>query len=115
MGERITFKRPDGGECPAYYVHPGASDSAPGVVVLQEWWGVDEYIEDVADRLAATGYRALVPDFYRGEVTLEAAEAAHLMSTLDFRDAASQDVRGAVAYLKRSSKKVAAIGFCMGG
>jgi carboxymethylenebutenolidase len=65
--------------------------------------------------LAASGYRALVPDLYRGKVTIEAAEAEHLMAALDFRDAASQDVRGAVQCLKRSSKRVAGMGFCMGG
>ena len=115
MSEAITFERPDGGECPAYYIAPEVSDGAPGVVVLQEWWGVDEYIKDVAARLASSGYRALVPDLYRGKVTLEAAEAAHLMGGLDFRDAASQDVRGGVSYLKQSSERVAVIGFCLGG
>lgn len=115
MGERITFDRPDGGECPGYYVQPDAGDGAPGVVVLQEWWGLDQHIRDVAGRLAASGYRALVPDLYRGKVTLEAAEAEHLMAALDFRDAASQDVRGAVECLKRSSERVAVMGFCMGG
>src|ERR1700730_4853347 len=115
MGGRITFERPDGGECPAYYVQPDASDGAPSVGVLQEWWGVHEHMRDIAARLAASGYRALVPDFYRGKVTLEAAEAEHLMGALDFRDAASQDVRGAVGYLKGNSERVAAIGFCMGG
>jgi carboxymethylenebutenolidase len=115
MSETITMERPDGGECPAYYVAPDASDDAPGVVVLQEWWGVDEYIKDVATRLASSGYRALVPDLYRGAVTLEAAEAAHLMGGLDFKDAASQDVRAAVRHLKQSSERVAVIGFCLGG
>jgi carboxymethylenebutenolidase len=115
MSEMITFERPDGRECPAYYVSPAASDAAPGIVVLQEWWGVDEHIKDVAARLAASGYRALVPDLYRGRVTLDAAEAEHLMAELDFIDAASQDVRGAVMHLKRSSQRVAVIGFCLGG
>jgi carboxymethylenebutenolidase len=115
MEKEITYKRPDGKECRAYYVSPSAGETAPGIVVLQEWWGLNEQIKGVAKRLAEAGYRALVPDLYRGKVTLEAAEAAHLMSKLDFGDAATQDIRGAVQYLKRSSPKVAVIGFCMGG
>jgi carboxymethylenebutenolidase len=115
MGETLTFKRPDGGDCAGYYARLDAGDDVPGVVVIQEWWGVNEHIRGVADRLAANGYRALVPDIYRGKVTVEAAEAAHLMGALDFKDAATQDLRGAVQYLKQNSRKVAAIGFCMGG
>ena len=115
MGETVTFKRPDVGDCAGYYARPAAAEDAPGVVVIQEWWGLDANIRSVADRLAENGYRALVPDIYRGKATVEAAEAAHLMGTLDFMDAATQDLRGAVQCLKQSSRKVAAIGFCMGG
>ena len=115
MEEKITYRRPDGKECNAYYAIPAAAETAPGVVVLQEWWGLNDQIKGVADRLAEAGYRALVPDLYRGKVTLEAAEAEHLMSNLDFGDAATQDIRGAVQYLKGTSPRVAVIGFCMGG
>jgi len=70
----------------------------------------------VADKLAAAGYRALVPDLYRGKLALEANEAEHLMNDLDFGDAAGQDIRGAVQYLKASgSSQVGVTGFCMGG
>jgi carboxymethylenebutenolidase len=69
----------------------------------------------VADRLAAAGYRALVPDLYRGKVTVDDKEAEHLMTGLNFGDAAGQDVRGAVQYLKGKSAKVGVTGFCMGG
>ena len=115
MKEKISFKRPDGKDCSGYYVEPDAGKSAPGVVIIQEWWGLNDQIEGVANRLAEAGYRALVPDLYRGKVTLEVAEAEHMMGNLDFGDAATQDVRGAVQYLKQSSPKVAVIGFCMGG
>jgi carboxymethylenebutenolidase len=115
MGETVTFKRPDGGDCSGYCAEPDAGRDAPGVVVIQEWWGVDDNIRSVADRLAKRGYCALVPDIYRGKVALDAAEAAHLMSALDFQDAAAQDLRGAVQHLKQRSSKVAAMGFCMGG
>lgn len=115
MGEVITFKRPDGKDCPGYYVRPSAGDTAPGIVVIQEWWGVNNQIKGVAERLASLGYRALVPDLYRGKVTLEVAEAEHLMKNLNFGDAATQDVRGAIQHLKQRSAKVGITGFCMGG
>src|SRR5438552_2049951 len=91
----ITFKRPDGKDCSAFYVEPSAGKSAPAMVVIQEWWGLNDQIKGVANRLAGAGYRALVPDLYRGQVGLNAKEAEHLMSSLNFGDAASQDVRGA--------------------
>ena len=115
MGEKITFKRLDEKECSGYYVEPDAGSGTPGVVVIQEWWGLNDQIKGVADRLAESGYRSLVPDLYRGNVTLDAAEAEHMMSDLDFADAATQDIRSAVRYLKSSSPKVAVLGYCMGG
>ena len=111
----MEFKRPDGKTCGGYLAEPKAGASAPGVVVIQEWWGVNAQIKKTADRFAEAGYRALVPDLYRGKVATAAEEANHLMSNLNFPDAASQDVRGAVQHLKQSSKKVAVGGFCMGG
>jgi carboxymethylenebutenolidase len=115
MGEMIQFKRPDGKTCPGYLAPPKAGSSAPGFVVIQEWWGLNDQIKKTADRLAEAGYRALVPDFYRDKVTTAADEANHLMTNLNFPDAAGQDIRGAVQYLKQSSKKVTVGGFCMGG
>ena len=111
----ITFKRPDGKEIDGYYTEPAGGVNAPGIVVIQEWWGVNDQIKDVANRLAAAGYRALVPDLYRGKVTVESQEAQHLMSGLNFGDAAGQDIRGAVQYLKKNSAMVGVTGFCMGG
>jgi carboxymethylenebutenolidase len=115
MGRTVTFKRPDGKECTGYYAMPKSAEKAPGMVVIQEWWGLNEQIKGVADRLAEAGYRALVPDLYRGKITLEAAEAEHFMGDLDFKDAATQDIRGAVQYLKSDTRKTGLIGFCMGG
>ena len=112
----IQYKRPDGNSVEGYLVEPANKANAPGVVVIQEWWGLDEEVKSVADRLAKAGYRALVPDLYRGKLALEANEAEHLMSGLNFGDAATQDIRGAVQYLKNTgSKKVAVTAFCMGG
>ncbi len=116
MGNMVSFKRPDGKSIQGYLAEPAQAAKAPGVVVIQEWWGLTEQIKGVADRLANAGYRALVPDLYRGKKTLDAKEAEHLMSGLDFGDAAGQDVRGAVQHLKGSgSAKAGVTGFCMGG
>jgi carboxymethylenebutenolidase len=107
MGETIQFQRPDGKPCPGYLAKPKADATAPGFVVIQEWWGLNNQIKKTADRLAEAGYRALVPDLFRGKITKTASEANHLMAGLNFLDAAEQDIRGAVQYLKQSSKKVA--------
>ena len=116
MGTMISYKRPDGQSVNGYLAEPAQGAKAPGMVVLQEWWGLNDQIKGVADKLAAAGYRALVPDLYRGKVTLEANEAEHLMKGLNFGAAAGQDVRGAVQHLKASgSAKVGVTGFCMGG
>lgn len=115
MGTTISFLRPDGKEVDGFLAEPKVAASAPGIVVIQEWWGLNDQIRGVAERLATAGYRALVPDLYRGHVTVEAQEAHHLMSGLNFADAAAQDIRGAVQYLKKHSGKVGVTGFCMGG
>ena len=116
MGRTIDYKRPDGQGISGYLAEPAHAAAAPGIVVIQEWWGLNDQIRGVADKLAAAGYRALVPDLYRGQVALGANEAQHLMEGLDFGVAAGQDVRGAVQYLKASgSAKVGVTGFCMGG
>ncbi|HZD39797.1 MAG TPA: dienelactone hydrolase family protein [Terriglobales bacterium] len=115
MGQMVTFKRPDGKDCQGYLATPAGGSAGPGLVVVQEWWGLNDQIKSLAERLATQGYRALVPDLYRGKVTLEVAEATHLMNNLNFADAAGQDLRGAAQYLKQNSTKVGVVGFCMGG
>ena len=116
MGKMTSYKRPDGQTVQGYLAEPAQGGAAPGVVVIQEWWGLNDQIKGVADKFAAAGYRALVPDLYRGKVALAANEAEHLMNNLNFGDAAGQDVRGAVQQLKATgSKKVGVTGFCMGG
>jgi carboxymethylenebutenolidase len=115
VGNNIEFQRPDGANVKGYLAAPAAR-AAPGIVVLQEWWGLNAQMKGVAERLARAGYRALVPDLYRGRLALEEKEAEHLMKDLNFADAAGQDVRGAVQYLKQTgSPKVAVMGYCMGG
>jgi carboxymethylenebutenolidase len=115
MGETIDVARPDGKTCPAYLASPKAGAGAPGFVMIQEWWGLNDQIKGLAERLAGEGYRVLAPDLYRGNETANPDEAGQLMAGLEFLDAATQDVRGAVQHLKQSSRKVAVGGFCMGG
>lgn len=112
----IEFKRPDGQSAKGLLAE--AERALGAVVVIQEWWGVNDQIRGVASRLAAAGFTALVPDLYRGKSTVKQEEAHHLMSGLNFGDAAANDVRGAVQYLKglkTASGKVGVTGFCMGG
>jgi carboxymethylenebutenolidase len=112
---RIEFTRPDGATCPALLVEP-AQAHAPGLVLIQEWWGLNAQITATAERLAAEGYRVLVPDLYRGRLATAADEASHLMNALDFADACDQDLAGARAWLAESgSPQVGVMGFCMGG
>lgn len=115
MGTTVTFQRPDGQSVQGYLADPAQARGAPAIVVIQEWWGVNAQIRGVADRLAQAGYLALVPDLYRGKSTVEAEEAHHLMTGLNFGDAAAQDIRGAVQFLKTRAGKVGVTGFCMGG
>jgi len=85
MGGMIDVKRPDGGTCKGYLAEAG--QGKPGLVVIQEWWGLNDQICGVADRFARAGYNALAPDLYKGRLTATPDEANHLMSGLDFADA----------------------------
>ena len=113
MGTMIELARPDGGKAKGYLATAG--QGRPGVVVIQEWWGLNDQICGVADRFARTGYNALAPDLYKGRVTTEPDEANHLMTGLDFAGATHQDLRAAAQHLKSQSGKVAVMGYCMGG
>lgn len=114
MGQMIEFKRPDGSDCRGYLANAG--QGARGVVVIQEWWGLNEQICGIADRFGRTGFNALAPDLFKGRVTQKPDEASHLMNGLDFSGATHQDIRGAVDHLRgMGGGKVAAMGFCMGG
>jgi carboxymethylenebutenolidase len=113
MGGMIEFSRPDGGRTKGYLASAGRG--RPGIVVIQEWWGLNDQICGIADRFARAGYNALDPDLYKGRLTASPDEANHLMSGLDFRDATHQDLRGATQHLESDSGKVAVMGFCMGG
>lgn len=109
----VSWPRGDGQSVPGYAIGP--ADARFAVVALQEWWGVDYEILEHAKKIAAQGYRVVVPDLYRGKLGLDREEAAHLMGALDFPGAVA-DVIGASAFLRASgAAKVAVTGFCMGG
>jgi carboxymethylenebutenolidase len=116
MGAEITLRRPDGREAKGYLTN-AASGDAPGVVVIQEWWGLAEQIKAMCDRFALAGFDALAPDLFNGVVVPyhDTERATKEMSSLNFLDATEQTVRGAVQYLKRNGAKVGIAGFCMGG
>ncbi len=116
MGELITFDS-NGTPCDGYLAIPDTG-SGPGVIVIQEWWGLVEHIKDVADRFAAAGFIALAPDLYHGAIAKEPDHAMKLLMGLAM-DKAALDIDGAAQYLLRrpevTSKNVGVIGFCMGG
>ena len=112
MGEMTTFPS-NGHTCDGYLAGDG---SGPGVIVIQEWWGLVPHIQDVVDRYAAAGFTALAPDLYHGESSTEPDGAGKLMMALNLEHAA-KDLSGAVALLQQRTgrTKVGVIGFCMGG
>jgi carboxymethylenebutenolidase len=106
----------NGGTAPGYLALP--EGTGPGVVVLQEWWGVDDHIKDVCDRFAREGFLALAPDLYRGETTDQPDEAQQKMMAMSM-DEAEKDMRGAVDYLasheQYDGSGIGSVGFCLGG
>ncbi len=107
----------DGSQASGYLSIP-ASGQGPGVVVLQEWWGLDAHIRDVCDRLASAGFIALAPDLYHGETTEQPDEAEQKMMAMDM-DNAEREMKGAVDYLSAHEgvvgRGVGSLGFCLGG
>src|SRR5437867_1663984 len=118
MGEMVEFTS-NGNKASGYLARPSGG-SGPGVVVVQEWWGLDSGIKEMADRLAAGGFTALAPDLYHGDVAghQEMDKAAKLMQSLP-PDRAARDMSGAVDFLAShdavSGDQIGVVGFCMGG
>jgi carboxymethylenebutenolidase len=114
MGQIIEFA--SNGTNGQGYLSVPESGHGPGVIVIQEWWGLVEHIKNVCDRFAEAGYVALAPDLYRGQSTTEPDEAAKEMMALEL-DRAARDMSGAVDELRRRADgdQVGVIGFCMGG
>src|SRR2546425_9045638 len=122
-GHNVEFPA-NGGRASGYLSAPD-SGRGPGVLVIQEWWGLNAHIRSIADRLAAEGFVALAPDLYHGRVTREPDEAGKLMMALNIEQAA-RDLRGAAAYLLGAVSRpeghggaggpqAGGVGFCMGG
>ncbi len=120
--ETIAFplqgSRANGGTANGYLAFPSEGGPYPGAIVIQEWWGLNDNIRDIANRVAAEGYVALAPDLYHGEVAQEPDLAQKLMLSL-VQEQAVKDMNGAVASLQARddvvSDKIGVTGFCMGG
>ena len=117
QAQTISFESSEGTSS-GYLARPErrSRDGRPGVVVIQEWWGLVPHIKDVTRRFAEQGYIALAPDLYHGKTTVEAEEAHHLAEGLDWGRAAAE-MAGAVRYLREreGTTSVGVVGFCMGG
>src|SRR3954451_15908532 len=107
----------NGDSCDGYLARPESGDG-PGVIVIQEWWGLVDHIRDLANRCAAEGFVPLAPDFFHGASTDEPDEAQRLLMGLAM-DRAAKDIKGAAAYLSASDavqgQGIGTVGFCMGG
>ncbi|MBS1721630.1 MAG: dienelactone hydrolase family protein [Armatimonadetes bacterium] len=116
MGTMVEFS--GNGKPYSGYLAPSVSGAGPGVIVIQEWWGLVGHIKDVVDRFAQAGFTALAPDFYHGATTTEPDVAGSLMMALDIANAAKV-IHGAVDALLSSpateGDKIGVVGFCMGG
>ncbi len=112
MGERVEFPS-NGHTCSGYFAGEG-----PGVVVIQEWWGLVPHIEELVERFAGAGFAAIAPDLYDGRTTKSPDEAGKMLMELDV-DRAAKEIAGAGEYLRQraecTSKKYGVVGFCMGG
>ncbi|MCI0489050.1 MAG: dienelactone hydrolase family protein [Blastocatellia bacterium] len=115
-GQMVEFSS-NGGTASGYLAIPAEGDG-PGVIVIQEWWGLVPHIKNVCDRFASGGYVALAPDLYHGKSTTSPDEAGKLMMAMRI-DEAEKDISGAIAYLMNHEStvgdKVGTVGFCMGG
>lgn len=114
----IDYPNGDNGTLMGYQARPDDDQPHPAVVVIQEWWGLNENIKDIARRFAHEGFVALAPDLYHGKVASEPNEAQKLVMELDM-NAAVKEIQQAIAFLVKQDnvapKKVGIVGFCMGG
>jgi len=115
MSSNVSFPA-NGSECPGYFAP--AEGGGPGVVVIQEWWGLNDQICGLADRFASAGFSAVVPDLYRGAIATEPDGAGKLMMNLSLAQA-GKDISGAIDFLLAqdtvTGDRVGVTGFCMGG
>jgi carboxymethylenebutenolidase len=117
MSKRVTFSSKSGAQASGEIAEPEGSGKAPAVVLVQEWWGINDHIRSLLDRLAKAGFVAVAPDLFHGTVAKNADEASKLMSQLDW-PRAIDEIAGAASFVEahpRSNGKVGIMGFCMGG
>jgi carboxymethylenebutenolidase len=116
MGETVEF--PSNGQSATGYLAVPRNGGGPGVIVIQEWWGLVPHIEDVCERFASEGFVALAPDLFHGKTTKEPDEASKLMMEMQL-DVAGRDMVGAGRWLaaqeRTAGDRVGIVGFCMGG
>jgi carboxymethylenebutenolidase len=114
----VDYTDTDGEQLMGYLARPAGAEPLPAVVVIQEWWGLDEHIKDVTRRLARENFVALAPDLYHGAVTSEPDEARKLVMELDMAEAV-REIQRAIDFLQAqdyvAGSKVGIVGFCMGG
>lgn len=112
---KVSFKSENKlGDCPGVMVGDSKTTNK-GLVVIQEWWGLNDQIVEEAALISTSGFVTLTPDLYRGKIATDNEQAGHLMSNLDWPGAVA-DIKGAIAYLKSvGCVKVGVTGFCMGG
>jgi carboxymethylenebutenolidase len=117
MTQRTDFTSRSGKPASGEIAVPRGTGKAPAVVLVQEWWGVNDHVRSLVDRLAAEGFLVLAPDLYHGRIAKDAGEAGKLMQSLDWKQA-MDELGGAVSHLAshpRSTGMVGIMGFCMGG
>lgn len=118
VAETVQYADSQGQPLSGYLARPAGSGSWPAVVVIQEWWGLNDHIKDIARRFAAEGFVALAPDLYHGKVVSEPNEARKLVMELDM-DAAVREIQAGIGYLLEqpevAGSNVGLTGFCMGG
>jgi len=119
MGEAVITSEASvpfaGGEIQAFIAAPKQEDGFPAVLVIHEWWGLNDHIRDVATRLASEGFVAIAPDLFDGRVTTDAAVAGSMMMALSQQEALAKLDATVMFIRQKGSEKVGAIGFCMGG
>ncbi|MBX2998840.1 MAG: dienelactone hydrolase family protein [Caldilineaceae bacterium] len=116
--ETVTYSDRDGEELTGYLARPADGEPRAAVIVIQEWWGLDEHIQDLTRRFAAEGFVALAPDLYKGQVATEPDEARKLVMELDMAEAVVEIDQGIAFLLAQdyvTGDKAGVVGFCMGG
>jgi carboxymethylenebutenolidase len=117
MSTPVSFHAKNGTAASGILVEAPPGAKAPCLVLVQEFWGINDHVRSIAERFAREGFLVVAPDLYHGEVAKTREEASRLMGALDWK-LALDEIAGAVEYARarpRSNGKVAIAGFCLGG